>query len=427
MRRADALALLADRPFRLLWLAGTTSAIGSAFVPVALAFAVLGIGGNATALGLVLLAGTVAGLSSYLVAGVWADRLSRRNLMPAADLVRLLAECGVAVLLLSHHARIWQLALAAVIISIASAFEGPASTGLVAEIVAPDRLQKANSLLTVSVSGAAIVGPALSGVLVAAAGAGWAFAADAASFAGSAAFLLAMPALGRVPAERQRFFRELAAGWQEMASRSWAWSTLIGNAVSNMSFALFLVLGPVLALEHLHGASGWGLVSSGMTAGTMVGGLVAMWVKARRPIAFGMAATMMSALPVIAFAARLPLYVIVILAVIGATGGIILNTNWDTAIQQLIPNEVLSRFRSYDYLLAFVAIPVGEGIAGPLAHAFSADRVLIAAAAVIVVANGIPAILPTVRAVVRHEDGTITGPAPRTLATVRQTAAPPAE
>jgi MFS family permease len=426
VRRADALGPLADRPFRLLWLSATTSAVGSAFVPVALAFAVLGIGGNATSLGLVLLAGTLAGLASYLVAGVWADRLSRRNLMLAADLVRMLTEVGVAVLLLSRHTRIWELAVAAVIIAIATAFEGPASTGLVAEIVAPDRLQKANSLLSVSVSASAVVGPGLSGVLVAAAGAGWAFAVDAASFAGSAAFLLAMPSLGRVPAARQRFFHDLAAGWQEMASRSWAWSTLIGNAASNMSFAVFLVLGPVLALQRLHGASGWGLVSSGMTAGTMIGGLVAMWVKARRPIAFGMAATMLSALPVIAFAARLPLPVIMVLAVIGGSGGIILNTNWDTAIQQLIPNEVLSRFRSYDYLLAFVAMPIGYGIAGPLAHAFTADRVLIAAAAVIVVASGVPAILPVVRAVVRHEDGTITGPAPRPPGNAQPVVAPPA-
>jgi hypothetical protein len=169
-----------------------------------------------------------------------------------------------------------------------------------------------------------------------------------------------------------------------------------------------------------------GLVSSGMTAGTIIGGLVAMWVKARRPIAFGMAATMLSALPVIAFAARLPLPVIMVLAVIGGSGGIILNTSWDTAIQQLIPNEVLSRFRSYDYLLAFVAMPVGYGIAGPLAHAFTADRVLIAAAAVIVAANGIPAILPVVRAVVRHEDGTITGPAPRRRGNAQPVVAPPA-
>jgi MFS family permease len=413
MRRADLLGPLADRPFRLVWLAATTSAVGSAFVPVALAFAVLGIGGTATSLGLVLLAGTVAGLASYLVAGVWADRLSRRNLMLAADLVRLVVEAAVAFVLLTRHARIWELAVAAVLIAIATAFEGPASTSLVAQVVPAGKLQKANSLLTISNSASAVVGPALSGVLVATAGAGWAFAIDSLSFAGSAAFLLAMPLLGRAQAERQRFFTELAAGWREMAGRTWAWVTLIGNAFSNMAFATFEVLGPVLALQRLGGASGWGVIASGYTAGSLLGGLVAMWVRSRRPISFGMATTMLAALPLLALAARLPLWLIVVAAVVGATGGIILNTNWDTAIQQLIPNELLARFRSYDYLLAFVAIPVGLAIAGPLAGVFGADRVLVAAALVVLVANGVPALLPVVRAVVRHEDGSITGPVPR--------------
>lgn len=424
MTRTDLLGPLADRPFRLLWLAATTSAIGSAFVPVALAFAVLGIGGTATSLGLVLLVSTVAGLASFLVAGVWADRVSRRNLMLCADLARLAAEVALAVLLLTGNARIWMLAVGGSVVAIATAFEGPASTSLVAEIVAADKLQKANSLLSISTSGSAVIGPALSGLLVSVTSPGWAFAIDALSFAGSAAFLLAMPALGRVPAARQRFFAELAAGWREVAGRSWAWSTLICNAISNMAFAVFEVLGPVLALERLGGARGWGLVSSGMTVGALLGGVVAMWIKARRPIVFGMAATMLLALPVLALAASLPLY-LVVLAALGISGGVVLNTNWDTAIQQLVPNEVLARFRSYDYLLAFVAIPLGYGIAGPLAHVFTPDQVLFGAAAVIVVVNAIPAVLPPVRAVVRQPDGTITGPPPGRRATAPRPASEP--
>jgi len=86
VNRSALLGPLAGRQFRLLWLAAATSVAGSAFVPVAIAFAVLHVGGNATSLGIVLLVGTVAGLASYQVAGVWADRLSRRNLMLTADL-----------------------------------------------------------------------------------------------------------------------------------------------------------------------------------------------------------------------------------------------------------------------------------------------------------------------------------------------------
>jgi MFS family permease len=146
-----------------------------------MAFAVLRVGGNATSLGIVLLVGTVAGLASYQVAGVWADRLSRRNLMLAADLLRLAVEAGIAALLLTGHARIWELALAAAIVSIGTA-------------------------------------------------------------------------AGRPQASHEHFLADLATGWREVISRRWAWSTLIGNALSNMAFAVFEVLGPVLALRRLGGA-----------------------------------------------------------------------------------------------------------------------------------------------------------------------------
>jgi hypothetical protein len=99
-------------------------------------------------------------------------------------------------------------------------------------------------------------------------------------------------------------------------------------------------------------------------------------------------------------------------AVAGVCDGMILNNNWDTAVQQLVPNEVLARFRSYDYMLAFVAIPVGDAVAGPLQSAFGPDRVLFGAGAAMAIANFVPAALPAVRAVVRHGDGTITGPTP---------------
>jgi hypothetical protein len=149
-----------------------------------------------------------------------------------------------------------------------------------------------------------------------------------------------------------------------------------------------------------------------MMAGELLAGLVTMWYRARRPVSFGMATSVLLAAPALTLAARLPLAVVTVGAVLGVCGGMILNNNWDTAIQQLVPNEVLARFRSYDYLLAFVAIPVGDAVAGPLQSAFGADRVLFGAGAAIAVANFVPAVLPAVRAVIRHKDGAITGPPP---------------
>jgi MFS family permease len=400
-------APLEDRPFRLMWFAASTSAVGSAFVPVALAFAVFRSGGNATSLGLVLLAGTVAGLVAYIVGGVWADQMSRRGLMAAADLARMLVQAAVAAVLLTGQARIWMLVVASVINSVAWSVFQPASTGLVAQLVPDSKLHKANSLLSVTMSGALLVGPALSGLLVAASGVGWSFALDAASFAGSAAFLAAMPTLGLAERAKRRFFADLAEGWHEVTKRTWYWTNLIAHAVWNLAFCAFLVLGPVLALRRLDGAVGWGLVSTGLAAGALIGGLVAMRVSGRRPLVTGNLALMLAALPLLAFAARLPLLIVVACAVVGASGGNILNIAWTTVVQQLIPNEVLGRVRSYDYTLAYIAMPAGYAAAGPLAASFGADRVLVAAAGLIVVCPAVAIVMPSVRAITRQPDGTI--------------------
>ena len=403
---------LADRPFRCLWLAGTISAVGSAFVPVAMSFAVLGLDHSATSLGLVLMVGTIAGLVSYLAGGVWADRVSRRNIMLAADITRLAVEAGVAVLLLTRHAQVWELACAYGLTQVASSFFDPASIGLMPLLVPAGQLQKANSLLSVSRTAASIAGPALSGLLVAGAGPGWAFAADAASFAGSAAFLLFVPSLAAARTVQQSFSADLSKGWHEVTSRTWAWVTLSFCTVGNMAVSIFLVLGPVLALSRLGGASGWGLVSTGLSVGGFVGGLGSMWVKARRPIADGSLAAALVALPMLALAAGLPLAVVVVAAAAGMPGAVFFGTNWDTAVQQLVPTEVLSRFRSFDSLLAFTAMPVGYAVAGPLASAFGASRVLLIAGLVMIVTGTAPALIPAVRAVVRQPDGAITGPGP---------------
>ena len=78
MRVAELLGALRERDFRLLWAGLTTSALGNAVVPVALAFAVLDLTGSASDLGLVLAAHTVPLVAFLLVGGVWADRLPRQ-------------------------------------------------------------------------------------------------------------------------------------------------------------------------------------------------------------------------------------------------------------------------------------------------------------------------------------------------------------
>src|ERR671911_69991 len=100
MWRRD-LAALRERPFRLLFCGQAASLLGDGMVSVALAFAVLGLTGSATDLGIVLAARTIPLVAFLLAGGVWADRLPRRALMIVADLARLAAHGAMAVLLIS--------------------------------------------------------------------------------------------------------------------------------------------------------------------------------------------------------------------------------------------------------------------------------------------------------------------------------------
>ena len=91
MRIDSRLGALSERPFRLLWLGQTTSAVGDALVPLALTFAVLEVGGaKGLGLSLAALMGTRSVL--VLVGGVWADRLPRRLLMLGCDVLRAAVE-----------------------------------------------------------------------------------------------------------------------------------------------------------------------------------------------------------------------------------------------------------------------------------------------------------------------------------------------
>lgn len=198
-RFGERLDVLGLPDFRRVFLAQSVSVFGDGITPVALTFAVLGLTGSGTDLGLVLAAQSLPLAALALVGGVWADRLPRQKVMVASDLTRAAVQTVAAVLLLSGAAQIWQLALLAALHGAAEAFFRPAAGALLPQIVPGASLQRANALMGMSDNFGWMVGPAVAGTLVAVVGAGGAIAVDAATFLVSAAFLSGVrpPALAR--------------------------------------------------------------------------------------------------------------------------------------------------------------------------------------------------------------------------------------
>src|SRR5437016_5272642 len=125
-RLGELLAPLGQRDFRLLFAARTVSLLGSAMAPIALAFAVLDLTGSKSDLGLVLAARALPQVVLLLVGGVWADRLPRHQVMVASNVLSAASQAGVAALLLSGHAQIWELIALAAANGASSAFFFPA-------------------------------------------------------------------------------------------------------------------------------------------------------------------------------------------------------------------------------------------------------------------------------------------------------------
>ena len=410
--RSVALSPLGERQFRLLWLGRLTSGIGDALVPVALTFAVLSINRSASALGGVLAAFTIARVVFTLAGGVVADRLSRKTIVLGCDLVRGGVEAFTAVMLLGHEMTIPLFVVTGAIFGMASAFFGPAADGLVPQTTSVASLQPANALLRITRNALSVFGPAVSGVLVATAGAGYVFAIDAASFAASAIFLVQLDVDAPARASHTRFAAELQEGFREMVSRAWVRAPIAGFAITNFALAAFIVLGPVVFLHHFHHAKGyWGIVSACGAIGGIAGALASVRFAPPRPLWTSSLASTLIAVPIATLARPLPFPAIAAGWGFGMGAIALSNTCWETTLQRLIPAHVYSRVHSYDVLVSFVFMPVGMIVFGPIGDSLGYERTLLAAALLVAVTNIAVAFTPGVRSVTAGEATPTPGPA----------------
>jgi MFS family permease len=404
--------VLREPDYRRLFLGRTASLIGDGMAPVALAFAVLGLTGSATDLGIVLAAHGVVITVLILAGGVVADRVSPRVAMLGADLTRAASTAAMAVLLLTGAAEIWQLALLYAIDGAATAFFNPASNAIVPQIVPGPRLQEANALLSISRNAGKVVGPALAGVLLALGSPGTALAVDAATFAISALCLLGVhaPRL-RAAGETSSFVSELRHGWREFSSRDWMVAVICSAAVSNaIFFPIWQVLGPAVAEDSLGGSSAWALIAALFGVGGLLGGGLSLAIRPRRPLLVSEVFVIFLATPVVLLAFPAPTAAIAIGALVSGTTLGLAEVLYETAVAQNIPPESLSRVVAYDWFGSLALEPLGLALVGPLAAGIGVSTTLLLGAATITLCQAMVILVPGVRRLEYHPEAT--GPAP---------------
>ncbi len=402
------------RDFQLLLGGQTLSWVGDAFQPIALSFAIISAGGTATDLGLVLASGVVARLACTLVGGVWADRLRPQTVMVTADLVRAAAALALAAVEVTGHRPLGMLCALVAVFGGAGAFFYPAMSSLKPVLVPPELRQSANAALSTAQTGAMTIGPALAGVVVAVMGAPFGFAVNAASFVVSAVTVaLVRERTGR-PA-RSGFVAELRGGWSAVRSHDWLLWGIVAAAVYHVANGVVLVTVNVLALTQLGGPSALGVISAAEGLGGVVGSLLALRVRPRRPLVAGFLALGLMPVWVMAYVWPGTLTGVLVGAVVGFSGLMFFGVCWETAIQNHVPHALLARVSSWDVLTSFVGMPLGQAVAGLLTDRFGTSRVLTGAALVILVAGVAPLAVRGTRRLAEHpgaDGGQADGPAP---------------
>ncbi len=383
-RRPRVLGPLGERDFRLLYTGVTVSLIGDGITLVALAFQVYDISNTPTALSVVGLAWTLPMVAFLLAGGVLADRIPRRRLLIAADLIRGSSLLGIGLLSVLGSIELWHVVALSVPFGIGQALFAPAYEATIPEIVPRPLLVQANSLygITEPIS-FRFAGPAIGGALVAGIGPGPAFLVDAGTFAFSAVCVSLMrrrPPVAVGPPAPVR--HEIAAGLRFVRSQPWLWATLGAAGLGLLIYyGPFEVLLPYLIRNDIGaGAGGFGSV----LAASGIGAIATALVLGQRGLARSHVLVMfVSFATALGCLALYPLTGSLAIAMaIGAVSGIFFaigDITWSTLMQSHVPKEMLGRVSSLDWMVSFGLVPISFALAGPVAETLGVKATMIGA------------------------------------------------
>ncbi len=269
------------RNYRLFFVGQLTSVAGTWMQNIALAWLVIQLSPTSRGLAVGLL--TVCRFGPYtllgLFAGVVTDRLDNRRTVIVTQTVQMALSAVLAVLVLLGHAQLWQVYAIAAVTGAAVVFDSPSRQNLTFQMVGKDELPNAVALNSSLFNTARIFGPALAGVVIAAVGAGWCFALNAASFLAVIVALLAMRVSELYTlADRRRptLLRGTREGLAYARRTTTIWVTLAMMVVFASICFNFNILLPLLAKNTLDaGPRTFGIISAAFGAGALIGALSA--------------------------------------------------------------------------------------------------------------------------------------------------------
>lgn len=324
---------------------------------------------DATAMGVTMALQFGPPLVLVSLTGWVADRFDRRKILLTTQTALLALAIAVGSLLLAGVMTLPMMLTFALGFGIVNAFDAPARQAFVSDMVSATETSNAVALNSASFNLARMIGPAVGGLLIVAIGSGWVFIVNAATFLAMIVALLLMRTHLLAPRPKNRNRGGLAEGFRYVWARSdlkVVFVTVFLIGAFGMNFPIFA---STMALEFGAGADGYGVLSSVLAIGSLIGALLA----ARRDRArvrvvilaaggFGIAAFVSAAMPTyLSYAVTLTFTGFMIVTLLTTANGYVQITT-DPALR----GRVLALYMA----VIMGSTPVGAPIAGWVADAF---------------------------------------------------------
>jgi MFS family permease len=366
--------LIGQPGFRRLWFGQTVSEFGSQVTTLALPLtAVLVLHASTFQVGLLTTTGFAAFLLIGLPAGVWVDRVRRKPVMIAADIVRALVLASIPVAYGLGVLTLAQLYVVTFITGVATVFFDVAYMSLVPGLVGRQHIAEANAKLQGSVSVAQVSGPSAAGFLIELLSAPVAFLADAASFAVSVGSLLIIrdrePAPGH--AQRRSLRAEMAEGLRLVLTHPILRMIAGCTSTANLFSAAMMAISVVFLVRQVHlGPGTIGVLTSlgaiGGVAGALSCGVLRRRIGSARLIWLSLAVTEPFGLliPLTFPGAGLACYAAGLFAL--SFGSVVYNVHQASFRQLLCPHRLLGRMNATIRFIVWGTIPLGGLLGGAL-------------------------------------------------------------
>jgi len=359
------LSVRKHRNYRLFFTGQVISNIGTWMQRVAQAWLVLSLTHSPVAVGILALCQFMPFTLFSLIAGVVVDRLDAWRTVVGTQLTQMVLASTIAVIALAGVARPWHVYVIAALMGLVQVLDAPSRQQLTFRMVGPIELPNAISLNSGVFNGARIFGPALGGIIIAAAGAGVCFAVNAASYIAVLAGLMMMRPQEFHSVERRArsrtLFISLKEGLSFARNHEQIRLMLVLTFVVSTFCLNFNVLLPVLAKQTLHsGPQLFGLLSAVFGVGALIGALVSAHL-ARATMGITGAGSAGFALCELLIA---PLRTPVLIALLLFLGGVCFTTwssNTSSLIQLASPDHLRGRLIGI-YFFAFAGTGTLGGI-----------------------------------------------------------------